>query len=715
MSSNLRLGFVAAAVGLALSAAVLAGPADWPSFRGPQASGVADGHNPPTAWDVERDINVKWKTAIPGLAHSSPIVWGDRVYVTSAVSSDPDPYLRVGLYGESPDHPEEVVHRFNVYCLDRHTGKILWEQTAHSGIPQVKRHIKSSHANSTPATDGTHLLAFFGSEGLYCFDLDGKLLWKQGLGRLDSGAFDAPEIQWGFGSSPTIHKNRVIVLCDVNNQSFIAAFDIDSGKEIWRTLRDEVPGWGTPTVVEHGGRAQVIVNGWRHIGGYDVETGEELWRMRGGGDIPVPTPVVAHGLVFISNAHGPLAPIYAVRLDAQGDISLDEGETSNEYVVWSRPRRGAYIPTPIVYGDHLYVGNDSGILTCYDAKTGEQVYRTRIAGRGDSYSASAVAADGRLYFTSEGGTIHVVQAGPEYKLLASNSMGNPCLATPAITDEMLIVRTSKHVYGITGNQAVVRGEADEAAVQADGGRTATPPTEPDKPEQTARTDEPPGALTDPLEILQRVDAACKAVSAVKYDIAVEPSGALLRYIGKLEATISAAGVLNQTPERFRVEAQATLPGTTQSRKITGGSNGDVYYVIDHTNKRAHADLELRVMGAYARPILAGMMNEYLVAEPFTDEINSPTKELKGSRTIGGEDCYEVYVVYQDERAPKSTWYFSKKDFLPRARHDEYALGDAGTGWLKRTVTNLVADPQFERGTFELKLPEGYSRTDEPAQ
>ena len=702
---NTRSAFFGAAAGLVLSAAVAAGPSDWPSFRGPRASGIADGHNPPTAWDGEQGTNVKWKTPIPGLAHASPIVWGDRVYVTSAVSSDPDPYLRVGMYGESPDHPEKIVHNFNLYCLDRSTGKIIWQQTAHSGIPQVKRHIKGTHANSTPATDGKHLVAFFGSEGLYCYDMDGKLLWKQDLGYLDSGALDAPEIQWGFGSSPTICQNKVIVLCDVNNQSFIAAFNIDTGKEIWRTLRDDVPGWGTPTVVEHGGRTQVIVNGWHRIAGYDVNTGAELWWMRGGGDIPVPTPIVAHGLVFITNAHGRMSPIYAIRLDAEGDISLEDGQTSNEYVVWSRPRRGAYIPTPIVYGDHLYIGNDVGILTCYDAKTGEQVYRQRIAGRRDAYSASPVAADGRLYFTTEEGHIHVLKAGAEFELLASNSMGGVCLATPAISNQMMIVRTSKHLYGIAGNDPVVKRDADEPAAESVAAKPAQP---------AARPDEPVGELTDPLEILKRADAACKAVGAVKHDVVVEATGALLQYVGKTQATITAVGFLDRTPERFRVEADVTPPGATQARKVTGGSDGDIHYLIDHQNKRAHADLDLRVMGSFVRPVVIGMMIEYLAPEPFSDEINSPTKELKGSKTIGGEDCYEIYVVYASEQSPKATWYFSKKDFLPRARYDDYTLDDGSTGLLKKTVTNLTADPKLDKDTFSLKLPEGYTRTDEPA-
>ena len=252
---------------VALCSAVSASPPNWSSFRGPGATGVMDGHATPVTWDVEKGVNVKWKTHIPGLAHSSPVIWGDRVFIASAVSGELEPYLRVGLYGESPDHPEEIVHDFRVYCLDRKSGDILWEQTAHSGIPQVKRHVKSTHANCTPATDGKHVVAFFGSEGLYCYDMKGKLLWNKNLGYLDAGAFNAPEIQWGFGSSPIIFKDNVIVQCDVNNQSFLIAFNVDTGKEIWRTARDTAPCWGTPTVHESDARTQVIVNGYTYMGG----------------------------------------------------------------------------------------------------------------------------------------------------------------------------------------------------------------------------------------------------------------------------------------------------------------------------------------------------------------------------------------------------------------------------------------------------------------
>ncbi|MGD2108311.1 MAG: PQQ-binding-like beta-propeller repeat protein [Phycisphaerae bacterium] len=446
-----RVGKSCVMAGIAMTIAcsvAAAAPPNWPQFRGPAARGVMDGKPLPTAWDVKTGENIRWKTAIPGLAHASPIVWGDRIFTVTAATEGPEPYLRVGRYGESPDHPEKIVHEFRVYCFDRTSGKILWHKTAHSGIPKVKRHIKSTHANSTPATDGEHVVAFFGSEGLYCFDMDGKLLWNKDLGLLDSGAFNAPEVQWAFGSSPVIHDGQVITQCDVNNQSFIASFDVATGEENWRTPRDVSAGWGTPTVHSGGGRTQVIANGYRWMGGYDFATGKELWRLSGGGDVPVPTPYVADDLIFITNAHGPLNPIYAIRSNATGDITLKGGKDANEFIAWSRPRRGCYIPTTIVYGGQLYVADDKGILTAYRATTGEQVFRKRVAGKFGSYSASPVAGDGKLYLTDESGEIWVVKAGSEFELLANNQMGEECLATPAIADGTIYWRTRRHLVAV---------------------------------------------------------------------------------------------------------------------------------------------------------------------------------------------------------------------------------------------------------------------------
>jgi outer membrane protein assembly factor BamB len=421
---------------------------NWPQFRGHNASGIAIGQDLPLHWDVKTGTNILWKRPIPGLGHSSPVVWENKLFITTAVGEGKEAYLKVGRYGESPDNPEDYIHHYKIYCLDRKTGDIIWEKTSYSGKPKVSRHIKSSHANCTPATDGKHLIVFFGSQGLYCYDLDGKLLWTRDLGYLDAGAFDVPEIQWGFGSSPIIYEDKVIVLCDVNNQSFITALELETGKDIWRTLRDENPTWGTPTVHKSEGRTQVIVNGYKHIGSYEVETGKPIWWMHGGGDVPCPTPVVSNGLVFITNAHGRMRPIYAIKLEAEGEISLSRDEKSNRYIPWFYPRRGSYQPTPLVLDNLLYIGDNGGILTCYVAETGEQKYRNPIGGDISSYSASPVAADGRLYFSDEYGNIHVVKAGPTYEHLAVNKMDEICMATPAISGKTLFIRARRNLYAI---------------------------------------------------------------------------------------------------------------------------------------------------------------------------------------------------------------------------------------------------------------------------
>jgi outer membrane protein assembly factor BamB len=335
-----------------------------------------------------------------------------------------------------------------VYRIEKKTGRILWSKTAHEGVPKIKRHPKSTHANPTPATDGKHVVALFGSEGLYCYDVSGNLLWKKDLGVLDSAFFVVPEAQWGFASSPIIFDNKVFVQCDVLKGSFLAAFNVENGDEIWRTARQDVPTWCTPTIHTSGERDILLVNGWKHIGGYDASNGKEIWKLRGGGDIPVPTPVVAHGLVFITNAHGPLSPIYAIRLDAVGDISLEEGETSNSHVVWSIRRGGAYMQTPLVYGDYLYSCRDNGVLSCYRARTGERLYQERLGRGASGFSASPVAADDKLYFSSETGDIYVVRAGPTFDLLAVNSFDEVVMATPAISEGTLYFRTRSNLIAI---------------------------------------------------------------------------------------------------------------------------------------------------------------------------------------------------------------------------------------------------------------------------
>ncbi len=425
---------------------------NWPSFRGSNANGIAEGYSLPNAWNVKRSENIRWTTPIPGLGLSSPIVWGDRIFISTAISGGKNQEFKPGLYGDIASVEDDTPHRWVVYCLDKNTSKILWERTAHSGVPKVRRHTKSTHANSTLATDGKHVLAFFGSEGLYCYDLEGGLLWSKNFGLLDSGFFMVPTAQWEFGSSPVIYKNMVIIQCDVQKNSFLAAFSISDGSEVWRTARDDVPAWSTPAIYVSDGDAQIVVNGFEHIGGYDAATGKELWRMKGGGDIPVPTPVISGNMAFITGAHGSLAPVYAIKLSARGDISLEENQTSNKHVVWSQLRDGSYMSTPLIYGDYLYNCRWNGVLCCYEASTGKRVYQQRLGGGTSAFTSSPVAGEGKIYITSEDGDVYIVKAGPEYEILAQNSLDGVCLATPAISEGTLFFRTKSRLIAVASHQ-----------------------------------------------------------------------------------------------------------------------------------------------------------------------------------------------------------------------------------------------------------------------
>jgi outer membrane protein assembly factor BamB len=418
---------------------------NWPQFRGPGASGVAEGHSAVT-WDGEKLENTRWKTKIPGLGHSSPVVWGNKVFVTTAVTTAAKDETRYGLYGDVAPVKDDPRHIWKVFALDKQTGKVLWERTAYDGVPKVKRHPKSTHSDSTPATDGKYLIALFGSHGLYAYNLDGKLLWKQDLGLLDSGWFYDPDYQWEHGSSPIIYRDLVIVQADIQKNSFIAAYNIKNGKLVWKTSREEISSWGTPTVYEGKTRAELIANGSRAIRGYDPRTGTELWRLTPNSEVTTPTPIVAHDLIYVTSGYRPIQPIYAIRLGASGDITLKDGKESSQFIAWSKTRGGPYMPTPVVYGDLLYTCSNQGVLTAYNAKTGERIYQERLGGKGGAFTASPVAADGKIYLSSEDGEVFVVKAGPKYELLATNRVGEVMMATPAISDGLVIIRAHNHVF-----------------------------------------------------------------------------------------------------------------------------------------------------------------------------------------------------------------------------------------------------------------------------
>lgn len=414
----------------------------WPSFRGIDASGVSDGQALPTTWNVASGENIRWKAAIPGLAHSSPIVANGRVFVTSAVSARADATFKPGLYGDGDASEDRSVHKWIVMALDARTGRKVWERVAHEGEPREKRHIKSTYASATPATDGKVLIAFFGSQGLHAYALDGTPLWKKDLGHLDVGAYDIPTYEWGTASSPVLHNGRVIVQVDTSNEDYLLSLDAATGREVWRTPRQELPSWGTPSIVRAAGRTEIVTNSSNFVYGYDFETGKELWRLGGSSQITAPTPVFTPDAIIVASGRRPTAPILAIRPGASGDI------TGTAAVLWQKVQRGPYMPTPIVYGDQLYVLGNAGIFDSYNYRTGAEVYRSRLLHKGSGFSASPVISDGRLYASSEDGDIFVVKTGPAFEVLAQNAMGEPLMATPAIAGRTMFVRGQRTLFAI---------------------------------------------------------------------------------------------------------------------------------------------------------------------------------------------------------------------------------------------------------------------------
>ena len=427
---------------------------NWPAFRGAAAEGTASGRIA-TSWNADTASgparNIRFKVPIPGLAHSSPIVWGDKVFLTSAVSAKGGAPLKVGLYGAGDPADDNGQQSWIVLCLDKRTGKVLWRQTAQAALPKTKRHTKATHANSTPVTDGKRLIAYFGSQGVYAYSLDGKLLWSKDLGVFDIGP-QGHDLQWGTASSPVLYQDKLLVQCDQKKGSFLVALDAATGGELWRANRDGVShqSWSTPAVIAAAGKTQVVTNGWPYIASYDLNTGRELWRLKSLGDIVVPTPVLAHGLIYITNAHGGQAPLYAVKPDASGDITPPVAEKSGPGMAWMEPRNGAYMQTPLVVGDLLYSCSDRGVLKVYDARTGALHYTQRLGEGTTGFTSSPIAAGGNVYFASEEGEVYVLKAGKTYELLSKNLLGEIAMATPAVSGGVLYYRTRGRLVAIAG-------------------------------------------------------------------------------------------------------------------------------------------------------------------------------------------------------------------------------------------------------------------------
>jgi outer membrane protein assembly factor BamB len=421
---------------------------NWPSFRGPNASGIAEGQKLPDRWDAKSGQNILWRTPIPGLAHSSPIVWGNRIFVTTAVSTDPKASFRPGLYGDGDASKDRSRHRWMIYALEKKTGKVIWERVAYQGEPLEKRHIKATYANSTPATDGRIVVAWFGSQGAYAYDVDGRFLWKVDLGRIDLGAPDVPTFEWGPASSPIIWKDLVILQCDTQTDSFIIALNANTGEIVWKTDREEISSWGTPTVATTSKGEELIANASNFIRAYDPRTGKELWRLGKSSRITAPTPIFDGDTLVVVSGRGPERPIFVVKAGSRGDLTLAEGQTSSDAIMWSRTGRGSYMPTPLIYNGILYVLANNGTFDAYNLKTGEELYRQRLPLVGSGFSASPVAADGKIYLSNEDGEILVVAAGEKFSHLATNPIGELLMATPAISEGVMYVRSAASVFAI---------------------------------------------------------------------------------------------------------------------------------------------------------------------------------------------------------------------------------------------------------------------------
>jgi len=427
---------------------------NWPQFRGARAGVAADDARLPDTWSETQ--NVAWKIDIPGRGWSSPIVWGDHVFVTTAVNvKEPNEplkpvasYLARSLGGTmtQADISQPVEHRWSLYDIDLQTGKIRWERTIQTALPSKPVHQKNSYASETPVTDGERVYVYLGYAGLFAFDMNGTPVWSKPMEALEM------RTGWGTAASPALHDGRLYVVNDNDaKRSFLAAFDARTGQELWRVERDEGSNWSTPFVWQNERGTEIVTTGSRKVRSYDT-SGKLLWELRGMTSIHAATPIASQGLLYVSSGYptDPLRPVYAFRPGATGDISLKPEETSNTFIAWSHPTLASCYPSPLVVGAQYYTLMDRGFLTSNDAKTGREIYgRQRISAESSAFSASPWSYNGKIFALSEDGDTFVVQAGPEFKLLGKNALNEMTLATPAISNGSLIIRTASKLYRIT--------------------------------------------------------------------------------------------------------------------------------------------------------------------------------------------------------------------------------------------------------------------------
>lgn len=426
----------------------------WPAFRGANRGGIGDGTEMPVDFDLETGDGVAWRAEVGGLGNSSPVVWGDKIFVTTAVAEGGSVPLRVGRTGAGDEVEEDKEHRWLVIAYHKADGRRLWQTEVGRGVPLTKRHFKATQANSSPATDGRHVVVVFPTAGLACLSTGGEIQWKHELGGLNAGGFNDPGVEWGFAASPIIYQGKVILQVDIHEGPHLAAWDLETGRPLWRTERPDVaPSWATPAIWTTPGGDELVVNA-SIIRGYDPSDGRELWSLGPTSIQVVASPVVGPRRLYVSSGYPPAKPIYAVRPGIRGDHTIDDDGSSvspeggkRNTLAWHHTRGGAYMPTPLLYRGLLYIVHHSARIVAHDARSGQPVYKARFSA-GGTMTASPVAGGGKIYQGTEQGSLYVLAAGPEYRELAVHEIGAPLMATPAISEGLLLIRTPSELIAL---------------------------------------------------------------------------------------------------------------------------------------------------------------------------------------------------------------------------------------------------------------------------